>query len=56
MTDIAIDAPEAHRFGLNQRPHSAFHPCIPTSHPHDCHCFTPGVVPALLPRPESHSP
>lgn len=56
MTDIALGAPEAHLFGLNQLPHSACHSHIATSHPHDRPCVTLGVVPALLPRPESHSP
>ncbi|MHB9074252.1 MAG: hypothetical protein ACYC6G_12085 [Desulfobaccales bacterium] len=54
--DICIDAPEAHLLGLKQRPHSACHSHIPASHPPDRHCSTPGVVPALLPRPESLSP
>jgi hypothetical protein len=56
MKDNCIGAPEAHLFGLNQLPYSVCPSHIATSHPHDCRCFTPGVVPALLPRPESHSP
>ncbi len=68
MTDIAPGALEAHPFGLNRRPHSAFHPVAQASrlwtlnprtrisHPHDRLYFIPGVAPALLPRPESHSP
>jgi hypothetical protein len=56
MTHIALGALEAHPFGVNLRPVSAFQTYLSTSHPHDCLCFIPGAVPALLPRPESHSP
>jgi hypothetical protein len=56
MTDIALGAPEAHLLVLNQRPHPAFRHHIPTRSPRDCHCSIPGIVPILLPRPESHSP
>jgi hypothetical protein len=54
--DICIDAPEAHPFGRTQLPHSACHSHIPASQPQDRFCCTPGVVPALLTKPESHSP
>jgi hypothetical protein len=53
--DISIGAPEAHPFGPNQRPASSSQSHIRTSHP-SVLGFIPGVVPALLSRPESHSP
>jgi hypothetical protein len=56
MTDIALGAPEAHLIGLTQLPYSACHTLISATHPRDRHCVTLSVVPALLPRPESHSP
>jgi hypothetical protein len=56
MTDISMGAPEAHPVARNQRLHVTSLPHIPTSHLHDQHRFTLGVISALLPRPESHSP
>jgi hypothetical protein len=56
MTDIGIDAPTAPPLGLEQRLPSASQLPSPRSYLHNQHCFAPGVTPALLARPESHSP
>jgi hypothetical protein len=56
MTDIDRGAPEAHSVALTQRLHVTSLPPITTRHPQAGHCFSPGIAPALLSRPESHSP
>lgn len=56
MMDTGSAAPAAPPLGLLRRPHAVFHPRNPRRYLHDHYRFTPGVIPALLAKPESHSP